>query len=96
VRAFIADNPSAWKRAVHAKAFRQRYELHGESLLRPPHGFPPDHPLIEDLKRKSFAAGAGFDDEMACSPKLLPFVAGHFRRLAPLVDYLCAAQNLEF
>ncbi|MGH8190304.1 MAG: TIGR02453 family protein, partial [Rhodanobacteraceae bacterium] len=42
VRAFIADNPSAWKRAVHAKAFRQRYELHGESLLRPPHGFPPD------------------------------------------------------
>ncbi|MGH8214914.1 MAG: DUF2461 domain-containing protein [Rhodanobacteraceae bacterium] len=96
IRTFIVDNPAAWKRAAHSRAFRGRYELRGESLVRPPHGFPPDHPLVDDLKRKSFAAGIAFDDALACSPKLLPLVADHCKRLAPLVDYLCAAQNLEF
>ena len=96
IRNFIADNPAAWKRAVHGRAFNGHYEFWGESLSRAPQGFPPDHPLIEDLKRKSFAAGVGFDESLACSPKLFTFAVDHFKRLAPLVDYLCAAQNLEF
>ena len=96
IRNFIVDNPAAWKRAAHSRAFREHYEFWGESLSRAPQGFPPDHPLLEDLKRKSFAAGVGFDEALACSPKLLPFAVDHFKRLAPLVDYLCAAQNLEF
>ncbi|HLI18611.1 MAG TPA: DUF2461 domain-containing protein [Rhodanobacteraceae bacterium] len=96
IRTFIVDNPAAWKRATHSRGFRERYEFRGESLSRAPQGVPADHPLLEDLKRKSFAAGVGFDEALACSPKLLPFVVDHFKRLAPLVDYLCAAQNLEF
>lgn len=96
IRSFIVDNPASWKRAAHSRAFRDHYEFWGDSLSRVPQGFPADHPLLEDLKRKSFAAGVGFDDALACSPKLFPFIADHFKRLAPLVDYLCAAQNLEF
>lgn len=96
IRHFIADNPAAWKRAAHSRTFRERYEFWGESLSRAPQGFPTDHPLLEDLKRKSYAAGVGFDDTLACSPKLFAFVVDHFKRLAPLADYLCAAQNLEF
>jgi uncharacterized protein (TIGR02453 family) len=96
IRNFIVDNPAAWKRAAHSRAFREHYEFWGESLKRAPQGFPVDHPLLEDLKRKSYAAGVGFDDALACSPKLFGFAVDHFKRLAPLVDYLCAAQNLEF
>jgi len=96
IRSFIVDNPTAWKHAAHSRAFREHYEFWGESLSRAPQGFPADHPLLDDLKRKSFAAGIGFDDALACSPKLFSFVVEHFKRLAPLVDYLCAAQNLEF
>lgn len=96
IRNFIVDNPAAWQRAAHGRSFRRHYEFWGESLSRAPQGFPPDHPLIVDLKRKSCAAGVGFDDALACSPGLFAFVVAHFRRMAPLVDYLCAAQNLEF
>ncbi|MGH8112578.1 MAG: DUF2461 domain-containing protein [Rhodanobacteraceae bacterium] len=96
IRNFIVDNPAAWRRATHGRAFRDRYEFRGESLVRAPQGFSQDHPLLEDLQRKSYAAGTDFDDALACSPKLLSFVVTHFKRLAPLVDYLCAAQNLEF
>jgi uncharacterized protein (DUF2461 family) len=68
----------------------------GESLSRPPRGFDPEHELIEDLKRKSFAAGETFDDAFACSSELLPWVVESFGRVAPMIDYLCAAQELEF
>jgi len=96
IRAFLEENPAAWKKATHGKAFRSRFEFWGESLVRPPRGFDPAHELIEDLKRKNFAAGTGFDDAMACSDELLPTVVDTFKRIAPMIDYLCAALDLEF
>jgi uncharacterized protein (TIGR02453 family) len=96
IRAFLADNPAAWKRATRGKAFRERFVFHGESLSRPPRGFDAGHELIEDLKRKSFAAGTDFDEAFACSAELLPWLVEIFRCLAPMIDYLCAAQELEF
>ncbi|GAP67288.1 TIGR02453 family protein [Mizugakiibacter sediminis] len=96
IRDFLADNPAAWKRAVHAKAFRDRFELWGERLSRPPRGYDPAHELVEDLKLKNFAGGAGFPDKLATSSELLPHVIDTFKRLAPMIDYLCAALDLEF
>ncbi|MEO5561511.1 MAG: DUF2461 domain-containing protein [Dokdonella sp.] len=96
IREFLADNPAAWKKATQGKAFRERFEFWGESLSRPPRGFDPAHELIDDLKRKSFAAGQGFADAIATSDELLPVVIDTFKRVAPMIDYLCAAVELEF
>ena len=96
IRQFIFDNPGAWKAATQAPAFRRKYAMDGESLVRPPRGYPPDHELIGDLKRKNFVAMASLDDEIVLGPRLRQAVAGHFAGLAPLVDYLCAALDLEF
>ena len=96
IRQFIFDNPAAWKAAVQAKVFKRRYELVGDSLVRPPRGFPADHELIDDLKRKDFVASANLDDETVLGPNLRKAVATHLAGLAPLVDYLCAALDLEF
>lgn len=96
IRAFLADNPAAWKRATQGKAFREHLTFRGESLSRPPRGFDPSHELIEDLKRKDFAAGENFDDAFASSSELLPWAVESFQRVAPMIDYLCAAQELEF
>ncbi len=96
IRGFLADNPAAWKRATRSAAFRQQLTFRGEALSRPPRGFDPEHELIDDLKRKSFAAAAELDEALACSSELLPWTVATFKRVAPLVDYLCAAQELEF
>lgn len=96
IRDFIVENPEAWKQAVHAPAFRKRFAMGGESLSRPPRGYPAEHPLIEDLKRKSFVSWRNLDDATVTGPKLRQIVAEGFKGTAPLVDYLCAALDLEF
>ncbi|HEY6986693.1 MAG TPA: DUF2461 domain-containing protein [Rhodanobacteraceae bacterium] len=96
IREFLADNPAAWKKAVHSKAFRDRFEFWGEGLSRPPRGFDPNHELIEDIKRRNFAAGTGIADSIVTSDELLPAVVDTFKRIAPMIDYLCAALELEF
>jgi len=96
IRDFFIDNPEAWKRATRSKAFRENFEFWGESLVRPPRGYPIDHELIEDLKRKSFAAGGAISDAVVCSAELKPVLVDQFKKLAPTLDYLCAALELEF
>ncbi|MGZ3415273.1 MAG: DUF2461 domain-containing protein, partial [Isosphaeraceae bacterium] len=46
MRDAIASHPEEWKKAKRGLA------LGGDTLSRPPRGYPADHPLIEDLKRK--------------------------------------------
>ena len=96
VRQFIHDNPAAWKAAVHSTAFRKNFSLDGDSLQRPPRGYPADHELIEDIKRKDFVATAMLADDIVLGPRLRQVVAKHFEGLKPMVDYLCAGLDLEF
>jgi uncharacterized protein (TIGR02453 family) len=96
IRAFLVDNPAGWTAATRSPGFRRRFVLTGDSLVRPPRGYPADHPLIDDLRRKDFVATAPLDDEVVLGPRLRQSLVSHFRGLAPLVDYLCAALDLEF
>lgn len=96
MRAFLVDNPAAWNAAVHTPAFEDRFSMWGQSLLRPPRGYAADHPLITDLKRKDFAAGERVTTALALSSELLPVVLDAYKALAPMMDYLCAALDLEF
>jgi uncharacterized protein (TIGR02453 family) len=96
VRHFLFENPGAWKAAVRTAAFRRKFTLDGDSLSRPPRGFPAEHELIADIKRKDFVATMALDDAQVLGPRLRQTVLEHFRSVAPLIDYLCAALNLEF
>lgn len=96
VREFMIDNPDAWRRAARDPAFLREFELGGESLSRAPRGFPADHPLLEDLKRKDLMAWQTFADDVVLQADFDRFLGARLRRLAPLVDYLCAALDLEF
>jgi len=96
VRDFLADNPAAWKKATQGKAFRERLIQGGDTLSRPPRGFDPTHELIDDIKRKDFVASATFDEKLATSAEFKPYLADTFKRVAPMIDYLCAALDLEF
>lgn len=97
VRQFIFDNPGSWKAAAHAPAFRRRFDLgDDETLVRPPRGFPAEFEFIEDLKLKNFVAMRAIDDDVMVGSRLRQTIAADLAALAPFVDYLCAALDLEF
>jgi len=54
IRDLIVAEPARWKRILAGKTFLATFEMEGESLKRPPRGYDPEHPLVEDLKRKDF------------------------------------------
>ena len=96
IRTYLLSNPKSWVAATQSAAFRKLMSLGGESLQRPPQGFDPAHPLIEDLKRKDFICSAPLSDEQVCSADFAKQAAKHFATAAPLLDWLCGALDLEF
>jgi uncharacterized protein (TIGR02453 family) len=96
IREAIVEDPQAWKRAVGAKRFRDTYVLDGDRLKRPPKGFDPDHPLVEDLKRKDFIGVAKVPKKMITDPQLPQELMRVFRSGTPLVEFLCDAIGVPF
>ncbi len=97
VRQFIFDNPGSWKAAAHEARLRKRFDLADEEkLVRPPRGFPADFEFIDDLKHRNWVLWRSLDDEAMTGPKLRQTIAADLATLAPFVDYLCAALDLEF
>lgn len=97
IRTAIVERPQDWKRVISGKPFKDgRLRLGGESLKRPPRGFDPDHPFIEDLKRKDFVAYFPFDEKTACSPDFLGLYVRACRSSAPFVRFLTEAIGVEW
>jgi len=97
IRAAMLDRPKDWIAATRAKTFTARCELgEGDLLRRPPKGVAPDHPLVEDLKRRSFIATAHFSEVEACRAGFLDEVIDAYRRIAPLNRFLCRAMRVAF
>jgi uncharacterized protein (TIGR02453 family) len=63
IRTAIAGQSEQWQKAT------RKLELEGESLTRPPKGFAPDHPFIEDLKRKDFVASVALTRSRCALPR---------------------------
>jgi len=99
IRARMMVKPGEWTKAVGG-AFAKRHVFEGESLKRPPKvGDCPveeDHPLIADLKRKSHAAVATFDEKSACTPGFIDDYVETARLGVPLMTFLCKATDVAF
>jgi uncharacterized protein (TIGR02453 family) len=97
VRTRIAERSSDWKK-VQAAILKPFGGLShdDEKLSRPPKGFDAEHPLIEDIKRKSFFVGMQSDEAAAGSPAFVRTVAKAYADAAPLMRFLCAAAGVKF
>ena len=97
IRDAIVSKPAAWKKVLDDKNFHKHFDsVKGEALTRPPRGFDPAHPFIEDLKKKSFFGMREADQKLASSPALVADVAGSFAALSPLMKFLCIAVNVPY
>ena len=96
IRGAIAGDSAAWLRASRDRRFRSSFELSGESLVRAPKGFPADHPMIEDLRRKDFIGVAHLTEEAVLGDGFLEKFASLCRDAGPFQAWLCGAVGLPY
>jgi uncharacterized protein (TIGR02453 family) len=97
IRTAIASRTKDWLGARDDRGFRAAFpKLAGESLKRPPAGFPPDHPCVEDLKRKDFVAFSPFTPAEASKASFPDRMIERYRASSPLMSFLCRSLGLSF
>ena len=96
IRNAIVRKPGEWKKVVQGKNFQSKCSLGGESLKRPPKGFDPDHPFIDDLKRKDFISQISFTQKEACSSSFMDEYVKACKAAGPFVKLLTQALGLRY
>ena len=97
IRNRIVAKPKEWTVAVGDSAFKKHWKgLDGESLKRPPRGFDPDHPMVEDLKRKDFISFTDLKTSALVRKDFPDLVAERYRSARNLVRFVCRALDLPF
>jgi uncharacterized protein (TIGR02453 family) len=96
IRQAIVADPKGFRRAVDAPRFRRRYERGGDALRRNPRGYDPEHPLVEELKRKDHVASCRLADKDVARPGFDRRLAEIYRDGAGFMRYLCRALDVPF
>lgn len=97
IRQAIVDDPKAWQKAKGNKRFANEFgELQGESLKRPPRGFDPEHPCVDDLRRKDFVGFCELPHGDLFDKSFVTKVGNVYRTAKPLMQFLCGALELPF
>lgn len=96
IRQRIDARPAEWRRARDDAGFCRHFALGGESLTRAPRGYPADHPLLDDLRRKDFIAVKDLDRDAVLSAGFARCVATAFAAAEPFMRFLCAATRVPY
>ncbi|MBX2880855.1 MAG: DUF2461 domain-containing protein [Granulosicoccus sp.] len=96
VRTLIDEHPKEWKTVKQKVCTRGGLELQGSSLKRAPKGFDPEHSLIDDLKRKDFIAITNLPQNAIIDKDFTKTVAKLVKTSAPLMKFICDANDLMF
>lgn len=96
IRDAIVARPNDWERAISDPDFAAHFQIQGDVLKRPPRGFDPHHPWIEDIKRKDFVAGIDIAEADTMHRDFIDRFADLCRRGTPFMRFLAGALGLEW
>jgi uncharacterized protein (TIGR02453 family) len=96
IRTKIAEHPDQWTGILKDPGLKEGFSQGGDSLIRPPKGFDPDHPLIDELKRKDHLVSIDLSEEIACGPDFLDYYVELCKRAAPYMEFLTTAVGLDW
>ncbi len=96
IRDAIVEKPEEWTRITTGADFCRTFRLAGEALKRPPRGYDPEHPLVEDLKRKDFVVITDVEEAEAVRPDFLDRFAAIAGAGGEFTSFLCKAVGVPF
>jgi uncharacterized protein (TIGR02453 family) len=89
IRNWLLDNHEEFRKLLKKPAVRKAFtEFEGNSLTRPPKGFPPDHPALDLIQCKQWGMSATLPAKDALDPNIAATVIRHFKLATPIVDAL--------
>ena len=95
IRDALVARPEGWRNALAAVGPAWKL-ANGEALKRPPAGFSADHPLIADIKRKSFAITSPLSQRDATASGFLDECEARAAKARPFMAFLCSALGVEY
>ncbi len=99
LRQAIHDDVDGWASATKSAGFRDTWSLDqddDEMLKRVPYGFDPTHPHADDLRMKSFIAGATLNQKQVTGSGFDEMLAGMYGKASGFTRFLCNALDLPF
>ena len=96
IRDAIVGKASEWEAITNDERILSTHQFGGDSLKRPPRGFDPDHPLIEDLKKKTHFVHTDYDEDEITGPDFLDRFATDCAAVSPYMRFLTEAVGLPF
>ncbi len=89
IRHWLLDHHADFRKLLKKPAVRKAFtEFEGNALIRPPKGFPSDHPALDLVRCRQWGLSATLPAEAALRPDLAAVVIRHFKLAAPIVDAL--------
>jgi len=89
IRHWLLDHHTEFRKVLQKPAVRKAFtEFEGNSLTRPPKGFPGDHPAIDLIRCRQWGLAATLPAQAALDPRLAATVIRHFKLATPVVDAL--------
>jgi uncharacterized protein (TIGR02453 family) len=95
IRDALAARPEAWRSAVGEIVPEWRLG-EGDPLKRPPAGYRADHPLIDDIKRRSFTIYSPLTQREVTASGFLDACETRAARARPFMQFLCKALGVEY
>lgn len=99
IRQAISDDPDGWGEAAHSRSFTNTWALaqhDDDRLKRVPKELDPDHPYPDDLRLRSFSAGARLTQAAVISQDFSDGLLKSFMSAAPYTRFLCEAIGVPF
>jgi uncharacterized protein (TIGR02453 family) len=96
MRDAIVAHPERWRRATSGREFGATCRLSGARLQRPPKGYDPNHPLIEDLKRKDFVTVTDLSEQEACAQSFMDQFVQTCAAATPFMRFVTESLGLEW
>ena len=99
IRQAIHDDPSGWKKAAKARGFSDTWSItpdEDDMLKRVPKELDDGHPYPDDLRMKSFIAGARLSQAQVTSEGFDAELASMFTKGSAFTRFLCDAVEIPF
>ena len=89
IRHWLLDNHEDFRKLLRSPKVRKHFsEFEGNSLVRPPKGFPPEHPGMDLIRCRQWGLAAELPAKAALKRDFADVVIRYFKVAAPVVDAL--------